>query len=108
MSESELVRAIIKAASDRGHRLFVNPIGVARYRKAGRAYVVRYGCGGDGSPDLWGWTASGAFVAIEVKLPGQKPKKHQGQWISAALASCPTLRIGWADSVEGALSILEG
>lgn len=108
MTESALVSEIMVAASDRGHRLFINSSGVARYKKAGRAYAVPYGCGGPGTPDLWGWTASGHFVAIEVKVRGKKPKPHQDAWISAAKQSCPTLRIGWADSVEGALEILEG
>jgi hypothetical protein len=106
--ESELQAAIIKAASERGHRLFDNPQGLARYSNRGRAYGVKYGCGGTGAPDLIGWTKSGAFAAIEVKLPGKKPKKHQDGWRRAALTACPTLRIGWADSVEGALEILEG
>lgn len=108
MSESAIVADVLRVASERGHRLFVNAVGIARYRKNGRAYAVRYGCGGVGSPDLIGWTASGQFVAIEMKKPGERPKNHQDNWRKAALVSCPTLRIGWTDSVEGAIEILEG
>lgn len=108
MTESELVQSIMVAASNRGHRLFQNAVGVARYRKGGRDYAVKYGCGGPGSPDLWGWTAAGQFVAIEVKVRGKKPKAHQDAWMKAARASCDGLRVGWADSVERALEILEG
>jgi len=108
MSESALVQAILTEASARGHRLFQNPIGTARHSKGGRVFHVAYGCGGPGSPDLWGWTAKGEFAAIEVKVRGKKPKPHQAAWMDAARVSCPTLRIGWADSVEGAMEVLEG
>lgn len=108
MKESELVSLILAEASKRGARLFVNSQGLARYSNRGRAYSVAYGCGGPGSPDLWGWTSQGQFVAIEVKVPGKKPKPHQDQWMAAAKLSCPTLRIGWADSVEVAMKVLEG
>lgn len=107
MSESALVQAILTEASARGHRLFVNPIGQARHSKGGRVFHVNYGCGGPGSPDLWGWTRSGQFIAIEVKVRGKKPKPHQDAWIAAALLSCTGLRIGWADSVERAVEIME-
>lgn len=107
-SESALVQAILTEASSRGHRLFQNPIGTARHSKGGRVFHVAYGCGGVGSPDLWGWTCDGQFAAIEVKVRGKKPKPHQAAWMAAALVSCPGLRVGWANSVEGALEILEG
>lgn len=108
MTESALVQAILVEASSRGHRLFQNPIGVARHSKGGRVYVVTYGCGGPGAPDLWGWTARGEFAAIEVKVRGKRPKNHQAAWMAAAIASCPGLRVGWANSVAGAMEILEG
>ena len=107
MSESALVQAILIEASSRGHRLFINAVGVARHSRGGRVYVVSYGCGGSGSPDLWGWTRDGSFAAIEVKVRGKKPKAHQAAWMAAALESCAGLRVGWANSVEGAISILE-
>jgi hypothetical protein len=102
-SESMVMREVIVAASERGHRLFRNNVGVAKYGKT----TVPYGLG-VGSPDLVGWTSKGEFVAIEVKAPGKKPKPHQDQWMEAAKQSCPVLRIGWADSVERAMEILEG
>lgn len=108
MRESELVSLILAEASKRGHRLFQNPVGVARYKRGGRDYVVHYGVGGNNAPDLIGWTSAGAFCAIEVKVPGKKPRPGQAQWAAAAKLACPALRIGWADSVDGAMEILEG
>lgn len=107
MRETELVEAIRVAASDRGHRLFVNHQGTARYKRGERTFSVTYGVGGAGAPDLIGWTRDGAFAAIEVKVPGKRPKPHQGQWMAAALASCEGIRVGWADSVERAMEVLE-
>lgn len=108
MSEADLEQQVMAEASRRGHRLFKNHIGVARYKRGGRAYAVHYGVGGNNAPDLIGWTASGEFVGIEIKLPGRKPRPGQRQWAEAAKTACPTLRIGWADSVERAMEILEG
>lgn len=107
--ESELQAAIIREASERGHRLFVNAVGQYQRRsRAGKTYTIHYGVGSTGAPDLIGWTRSGEFCAVEVKLPGKRPKKHQDGWRKAALVSCPGLRIGWADSVDKAMAILEG
>lgn len=107
--ESELQAAIIREASERGHRLFANPVGFYQRRsRTGKSFGIHYGCGGTGAPDLIGWTKTGEFCAVEVKLPGKRPKKHQDGWRAAALVSCPGLRIGWADSVEKAIAILEG
>lgn len=108
MSESELVSAILAEASSRGHRLFVNAQGFYKRKHRGKTYGVTYGVGGAGAPDLIGWTCDGHFVAIEVKVRGKRPKPHQDAWIAAAKLSCPTLRIGWADSVEGAMAVMEG
>lgn len=109
VSESALVQSIRDEASNRGHRLFVNMIGTAKHSsKAGGSFFVKYGVGGPGAPDLIGWTKDGAFAAVEVKVRGKKPKPHQDAWIAAARVSCPTLRIGWADSVEKAMELLEG
>jgi hypothetical protein len=108
VSESALVQQILEMASKRGHRLFVNAQGFYKTRsKTGHVYGVTYGVGGAGAPDLIGWTRSGQFIAIEVKVRGKKPKPHQDAWIAAALLSCPGLRIGWADSVERAVEIME-
>ena len=108
MSESALVQSILVEASSRGHRLFRNDQGVARYSRGGHSYSVAYGVGGPGAPDLIGWTRTGEFCAIEVKVRGKKPKAHQAAWMAAALESCAGLRVGWANSVSGAMEILEG
>lgn len=42
---------------------------------------------GEGSPDLIGWrilqTGIAQFVGLEVKLPGEKPRKLQRHWIKS-------------------------
>lgn len=101
--EIDIETRVILAASAAGHRLFKNKVGV---RRTPGSYV-KLGIGGDGAPDLWGWTKDGYAVLIEMKKPGKKPTKEQNDWRAGALVSCPTLRIGWADSVEKAMAILE-
>jgi hypothetical protein len=108
--ERDIEAEVMRVASERGHRLFKNVQAVAKFRstKTRKVTAVLGGCGGKGAPDLWGWTRDGYAVLIEMKKPGERPKKHQNDWREAALVSCPGLRIGWADSVDGALEILEG
>lgn len=108
MTETELLIAIMEAASDAGHRLHRNNVGKARYAKGGRQSVVPYGVGGVGAPDLMGWSRDGMFIAVEVKRPGQKPRPEQDAWRVKARRSCPGLRIGWADNIEDAMAICEG
>jgi len=106
--ETELVQAIIVAASIIGCRLFVNPVGFYKRVQKGRSYGIHYGVGGTNSPDLWGWCADAMAVIMEVKVPGQKPRDGQLAWMKAAKRSNPALRVGWVDSVAGALRLLGG
>lgn len=108
MSESALVQAIIVAASEKGSRLFVNPVGFYKRMQGGRSYGIHYGVGGTNSPDLWGWCADAMAAIMEVKVPGQKPRAGQLAWMKAAKRSNPSLRVGWVDSVAGALRLLAG
>lgn len=108
MSESALVQAIIVAASEQGSRLFVNPVGFYKRIQGGRSYGIHYGCGGNDSPDLWGWCADAMAAIMEVKKPGQKPRAGQLAWMKAAKRANPALRVGWVDSVAGALRLLAG
>ncbi len=64
MTESALIRAILVAASHHGARLFRNNVGQLQDIE-GR--WVRYGVCNPGGSDLIGWTATGQFLAVEVK-----------------------------------------
>lgn len=108
MVEKDIQTDIMLAATARGHRLFRNNIGLAKYtsKKSGKKSAVKYGVGGDGAPDLMGWTKDGFFAAVEVKQPGKEPTEDQARWHAAALRN-PFVRVGWADNVADAMAILE-
>ena len=57
-----------------------------------------------GLSDLIGCTADGKFFAIEVKLPGQKPRQNQVDFLKAMRKNGALA--GWCVSVEGALQII--
>lgn len=77
--ETRIQQAIQREASRLGCRLFRNNIGIARYD---RVHAVRYGlC--PGSSDLIGWTASGQFLAVEVKSKRGRASKKQLAFIAA-------------------------
>ena len=81
---------------------------VARNHTVGQFYT-RYGAlvkvGTHGEADIWGHRISdGKALYIEVKLPGEKPRQDQQEFLDAmrssgALAGC-------AHSVEEALEII--
>lgn len=79
MSERDIQVAIQMAASEDGHRLLRNNVGMLPDRN-GR--MVRYGLG-TGSSDLIGWDSSGRFLAIEVKRPGQRATADQSLFLAA-------------------------
>ena len=67
MKESDIQRLIMIEVSRRGYRVFRNNVGLltlADGRKISVGLCV-------GSCDLIGWTPSGRFLAIEVKVPGK-------------------------------------
>lgn len=58
-----------------------------------------------GLSDLIGCTRDGRFFALEIKMPGEKPRQNQLDYLESmrrygAIA-------GWCDSIEGALKIVE-
>ena len=82
MSEADLYDKIRLAASSLGCRLFRNNVGVFRTADKGQRFIRVGLCAG--SSDLVGWRMISVggmtvaqFVALEVKLPGIKPSKHQ-------------------------------
>lgn len=97
--EKDIVNEILLRASERGHRLFRQNTGKGW---VGKSRVSR-GLQGDmvtitqarpliaglcvGSSDIVGWSATGTFVALEVKTPGVRATPAQKAFIAAA-ASC--------------------
>lgn len=83
---------------------------VARNHTVGRFYTEygsRIQIGTDGESDIIGHRiADGKAFYIEVKLPGEKPKKHQQKFLDA-MARAGALS-GCAHSVEEALEIVRG
>ncbi len=86
--------------------LFRNQVG--KYQTADGNWIA-YGVGGGGAADLIGWaTVDGIarFVAIEVKVPGQKPRADQAHFLATVTAAGGIA--GCACSVDEALAILHG
>jgi hypothetical protein len=86
--------------------LFRNQVG--KYQTADGNWIA-YGVGGGGAADLIGWaTVDGraVFVAIEIKVPGQRPRKDQAHFLATVQAAGGIA--GCACSVEEALAILYG
>ena len=97
--ETILMRKMMVALSDAGHFVMRTNAGVF-YNATGERVTIGF----PGLSDLVGCTYDGRFFAIEVKLPGEKPRPDQQKFLDAmqrtgALAGC-------AHSVEEALSIV--
>lgn len=90
MSESELMRQIQIAASQRGYRLFRNQVGLAWfgtpcYSCSQRLRRIRTGLG-VGSSDLIGWkVGTGQFTAFEVKTATGRATVDQSRFIAAVV-----------------------
>ncbi len=100
------IKAIVRQAINAipGCRVWNNPVGECDFTgQNGRTYHVRYGLAEE-SADLiaccWG-----RFVSIEMKRPGAKPRPGQLRWIELVESFGGVA--GWADSVEGAVAIVE-
>jgi hypothetical protein len=100
-SEADLMRKIMLECTSANTRLFRNNVGKLQNN---RDQWVSYGLG-VGSSDLI-CIRDGLFIAIEVKLPGQKPTKEQQNFIDTIRAMGG--RAGVAHSVEEAKGILNG
>lgn len=97
--ESNLMHQIMAALSANGHFVLRTNAGVFFDSRGNRVTI-----GFKGLSDLVGCTNTGRFYAIEVKLPGYKPRDDQQRFLDAmsrtgALAGC-------AHSVEEALEIV--
>lgn len=104
MNTAELTEAILIAASDAGHRLFRNNSGKFKDK---RGVWISFGVGprGGGGGDLIGWTSSGRFASIEIKVGKDKPTDAQIMWQGWVIAGGGCA--GVARSVEDALLILQ-
>lgn len=71
-------------------------------------FYTKYGgfvsVGVPGEADIWGHRPDGKAFYIEVKLPGEEPRKNQYDFLEAMRASGAIA--GWCTSVEEALQIV--
>lgn len=82
MSETDLVRAIVKYLRVQGFYCWRQNTGAVRFQRGGgkKAGFVRFG--EPGISDILGVTLEGKFLAIEVKLPGNRPTPNQQEFLS--------------------------
>lgn len=74
--ETQIRNEIMLRASQLGHRLFNNPVGLFFTRNG-----AMINCGlAVGSSDLIGMTSTGIFLAVEVKTKRGVEKSHQESW----------------------------
>lgn len=93
------MRKIMVALSEDGHFVMRTNAGTFYDAQGNRVAI-----GFPGLSDLTGCTSDGRFFAIEIKLPGEKPRQNQQEFLDAmrkkgAIAGC-------AHSVEEALNIV--
>lgn len=98
--ETALMRRISVALSERGCFVLRSNAGIYFDSQGNRITI-----GFPGLSDLIGCTPEGRFFALEVKLPGEKPRPNQLNFLNAmrqygAIAD-------WCTSVEEAIKILE-
>lgn len=99
--ETKLMRQIMVALSERGHFVLRTNAGNFFDSQGNRVTI-----GFPGLSDLVGCTKEGRFFALEVKLPGEKPRKNQLDFIEAMYRTGAIA--GWCTSVESAIKIVEG
>ena len=97
--ETVLMRKIMVTLSNAGHFVMRTNAGTFYNANGERVRI-----GFPGLSDLVGCTSNGRFFAIEVKLPGEKPRPDQEKFLTAmrrtgAIAGC-------AHSIEEALEIV--
>lgn len=77
MSETDLVRAILKYLHVRGILAWRQNTGAVSFQDRGRSRFVRFGL--PGISDIIGVLPDGRFLAIEVKLLANKKPTHKQQ-----------------------------
>lgn len=99
--EGALMRRIMLAVSEAGAIVWRNNVGFATYPNG---TVVKYGVCNPGGADLVGIAPGGRFLAIEVKVPGQRPTPEQQRFINGVNLAGGIA--GVARSVEEAIALL--
>jgi Holliday junction resolvase len=101
VSESQLGRAIIDAINITG-------LGVAWRCQSGMVKVrgAFMHLAPEGTPDVIGYLNDGRMLAIEVKLPKEKPSQRQVDWLERAHRR--GVVCGIARSVDEAIAIVRG
>lgn len=99
--ETKLMRRIIVELSERGHFVLRTNAGIF-YDSQGNRVTIGF----PGLSDLIGCTKNGRFFAIEVKLPGERPRQNQLDYLDA-MSKIGAIA-GWATSVDEAVNIVEG
>ena len=103
MKESDIQSAIMCALGE--HPLvawvYVTSTGTYRGLKGGRPIRI----GVPGMPDILGQLKDGRLLGVEVKKPGDKPRKEQLEFLD--MISKNNGVSGWCDCVEQAIQIVE-
>lgn len=99
--ETALQNKIIVALSERGCYAENHTVGDFFTKYGGRVSV-----GTPGQADIYGHRPDGKAFYIEVKLPGEKPRKNQLDFLQAMRESGAIA--GWATSIPEALQIVFG
>lgn len=99
--ETTLMHKIMVALSEKGCFIMRTNSGTFFDRRGEQITI-----GFPGLSDLIGCTPSGRLIALEVKLPGQKPRSNQLQFIERMKGN--NAIAGWCTSIEEALKIVEG
>lgn len=98
--ETKLQNEIIVALCKLGCYAVNHTVGDFYTRYGGRVSV-----GTPGEADIWGVRApDGKAIFIEVKVPGETPRKKQIDFL-AAMRKAGAIA-GWCDSVQGAIDIV--
>lgn len=99
--ETILQNKIIVALCERGCFAVNHTVG-----KFYTEYGERIKIGNNGEADVWGHRPDGMAFYVEVKLPGEKPRKDQLEFLEAMRNSGAIA--GWATSIPEAINIVFG
>ena len=99
--ETKLQNQIIAALCEKGCYAENHTVGDF-YTKYGNRVSV----GTPGQSDIYGHRPDGMAFYVEVKMPGEKPRKNQLDFIEAMKASGAIA--GWCTSIPEALNIVFG
>lgn len=100
-AETILQNKIIVALCERGCFAVNHTVGDFFTKYGGRVSV-----GKPGEADVWGHRPDGQAFYIEVKLPGEKPRKNQLDFIEAMKNTGAIA--GWCTTIPDALNIVFG